>query len=736
MHTLAPLIKDLAMILGVSSLVIILFQKIKQPVVLGYLIAGIILGPFTPIVFIHDTPNIKILSELGVIFLMFSLGLDFNFHKLKRVGLSASITGLIEVILMLGIGMTAGKWIGWSFHQSLFFGAALAISSTTIIIKALEELGLRHKNFAETIFGILIIEDLLAILLLVGLSTVVTTDNIFSISMLWSITKLILVVGSWFLIGYFFVPWIFHKIKYYVNEETLIVVAIALCLSLVYIADEFNYSTALGAFIMGSILAETPLVHRIEHLLKPIRDIFAAVFFVSIGMLIDPKIIFTHLSLILTICAVTIIGKVLVTGLASLLTGQTITTSTRIGFSMAQVGEFSFIIVGLGLALHATNELLYSIIVAVSAITAFTTPYLIRISAPIGEKLEQNLPISLKHIFDNYVATIYKISTPTKKKKFYGRSLFRLLVNSVLVATLFILSSYWLSPKLNEIITILWLTKIISWLIALVLTAPFIWGMLISFRDTVSYSDKYRLISAPAPYIFSWTITIIEIFVLSILYFDNITVMTLVLAMTGILFALLYKQIDKAYQWFEKRLTINLQPPLQQTRYEELAPWNTCLRELEIPRYSLLIGNTLKELQLRERFNINIVAIYRGTMTILGPKSHQILFPFDKIIFLGSEQQIEEFIQQYFTLNYEYEEPKDLLESLSMKIITIKNFKHWIGKSISEITTQETFKILVVGIERKGKEILNPKSSTLLDTDDILYIVGETDNLAQVNNNI
>ncbi len=393
MHELAPLIKDLAIILGIAGFVTWLFQKIRQPVVLGYLVAGIIVGPHTfSSSFVEDIPNIRILSELGVIFLMFSLGLEFSFHKLKNVGKSASVTAFTEVILMLVVGTVTGLTIGWPWHESLFLGAALSISSTTIIIKALEELNLKKQHFTEVIFGVLIVEDLFAILLMVGLSTIVMTNNFFSPAILIAAGKLTLFLGGWFIIGYFLVPPVFQKMMQYSSEETLTVVSVASCLLLVWCAAYFHYSTALGAFIMGAILAETKLVHNIEKVIQPIRNIFAAVFFVSIGMLIDPLVIWQKFPIVLLLCVITILGKLMTTGLGALLTGRKISDSLRIGFSMAQIGEFSFIIAGLGLALHVISDAFYPIIVAVSAITTFTTPYLIKYSGYLANRIDQPHP--------------------------------------------------------------------------------------------------------------------------------------------------------------------------------------------------------------------------------------------------------------------------------------------------------------------------------------------------------
>lgn len=730
MHEVAPLIKDLAIILGVAGFIALLFQKIKQPIVLGYLIAGLIIGPYTPpFKLVSDVASIQTLSELGVIFLMFSLGLEFSFHKLMRVGPSATVTGFVEVIFMLLLGLATGHLIGWSFYDSLFLGAALAISSTTIIIKALEELKLKRKRFAEIIFGVLVVEDLLAILLLVGLSTVVATNNIFSAEMGWAALQLVLVVGSWFIFGYFLIPSLFQKIKYYADEETLIIVSIGLCLGLVCVAAHFHYSTALGAFIMGSILAETPLVHRIEHLIQPVRNIFAAVFFVSVGMLIDPKLIFTHFPLIFLICIVTILGKLIITGFGALLSGQNVSNSIRIGFSMAQIGEFSFIIAGLGVALNATSHLLYPIIIAVSTITTFTTPYLIRFSGYLGPKVERRLPAPIQYALSNYTAWLYQIAANRKGQSLYGKAALRLSINALIIIVIFSATESWLLPKLFEAVERVWLANILTWLLTLVLSSPFIWGMLVSFKKTMPTSSKQILRATPAPYLLSWIATLLEIVILSLTFFDTWLVCLLLILIGAGVFSLVYKQLDKFYHWFEKRLADNLQQNASaHAQYEELAPWDSHLVELEIPRKSALANRPLCEHHLRQRFGINIVGIYRGCKAILGPRGNQELMPFDKLIILGNDDQLERFSQEYLQHSDEAA-PPDVLSNFTLKAILVKDHHAWIGKSIADSNIREQAKGLVVGIERQGARILNPDSSELLLAGDLLLIVGETHHL-------
>jgi CPA2 family monovalent cation:H+ antiporter-2 len=732
MHELAPLIKDLAVILGLASVVTLLCQKIRQPVVLGYLLAGAIIGPYTPPYrLIDDVADIKILSELGVIFLMFSLGLEFSFHKLKRVGFSAGVTGIVVVISMLLLGFGTGQALGWSFYDSLFLGAGLSISSTTIIIKALEELNLKSKRFAEIIFGILVVEDLLAILLLVGLTTIVHTSGIMSWSMLIAMLKLILVVGGWFLLGYFLMPTLFRRIMHYVSEETLTVVSVALCLIMVCVAAYFEYSTALGAFIMGSILAETTLVHRIEHLIQPIRNIFAAVFFVSIGMLINPQLICAELPLVLLICGVTILGSITTAGIGAFLTGQSLNNALRIGFSMGQIGEFSFIIAGLGTTLNVTSSKLYPIIVAVSAVTTFTTPYLIKLSGTLSNKIDQKISARTRYILDSYTTWVYRLMANDNSTAQNPGRLTRFIINGVVVAILFTITKHWVLPRFINIANPD-LAKILSWFTALLLSSPFIWGMLVAFRNQASTYKKtgYRTF-LPMQYLI-WLLAIFEIAFLSITFFETWVVLVLLFLVAILYFRLVYKQLDKSYHWFEKHLMRNLQAKVNyQAYYDQLAPWDTHFIEVEVPRHSPIVGKELNEIQLRQKFGINIVAIYRGTAAILSPRGHQVILPFDKLVLLGSDEQIELFTQQFIHTAFEIENT-NLLENFAQKTVVLKEDSPHVGKSIRDSNIREQTHGLVVGLERKGIRTLNPDSTTILEAGDLLFLVGENEYLKKL----
>jgi monovalent cation:H+ antiporter-2, CPA2 family len=381
---LFPWIQDLAIILGLAGVISLIFKKINQPIILGYLIAGVIVGPYTPpFSLIIDELGVKIWAELGIIFLMFGLGLEFNFTKLRKVGKTAGIAASFEVFLMLLIGFFAGKIAGLPLMDCIYLGSLLTISSTTIIIKSFEELKLSTQRFANIVFGILIVEDLIGILILVGLTTLSLNPDLSSIAIIWAGTKLFVVVGCWIAFGIFLVPPLVNYVGKIATDEILIILCLSLCLGLVVFSTSFNYPAALGSFIMGSIVAESREIERVKKLMKPIQDLFAAIFFVSIGMLLDPIFIIYHWQLILVVTLLTIVGKIISSTLGTLLSGEDFNTSINVGFGLAQIGEFSFIIVGLGVTLGAVGPSLYPVAVSVSILTTFTTPYLIRFARKI-----------------------------------------------------------------------------------------------------------------------------------------------------------------------------------------------------------------------------------------------------------------------------------------------------------------------------------------------------------------
>ena len=732
MH-LAPLIIDLAIILAVAGVMSFVFQKIRQPVVLGYIIAGVIVGPFTPGKLIIDVPTINTLAELGVIFLMFTLGLEFSFRKLLSVGLTAGISAGFEVFFFLAVGYGIGHWLGWSSMDSIFLGAMLAISSTTIIIKALDELKLKNHRFASLIFGILIVEDLFAILLLVGLTTVATSDTFSVVSLLYAGLNLALVVGSWFITGYFVVPRIMTYIGKNGNNEMISLVSIGLCLLLVVLASHLGYSPALGAFIMGSIIAETEIIHRVEELTAPFKDIFGAIFFVSIGMLIDPNIMWEYKEIILVLCIVTIIGKIISTGFGALVSGQSFKNSVQVGMGLAQIGEFSFIIASLGVTLKATSNKLYPIGVAVSLVTTFTTPYLIKYSGAVAQKLEDMLPERVRNGLNRYMVwSEYRRSGHGKNKDII-LLIARWIANGIIVTVIFNLGINALGPYFNFKNEALnkW-SHVFTWLITLAVSSPFIWGMIftskknyLKIRKEKNFFKALIVLSFPI-------LTAVWVGILSTKYFSLRYILPVTTLIIIVAYLALYRKLELYYKWLERTFLETFEPKKSSDEKSHvlpnLAPWDSHLVNIEVHPNANLVNKTLMKAQLRNKHGINIVAIQRGMETIVAPKPHEVILPRDTLIILGTDEQIDRARPDIeIPLNIASKFPSSANYRLRHLKLTDKS--PIVGLTIRESGIREKFHAMVVGIEREHSRIINPDTDFRMQEHDTLWVVGENASL-------
>lgn len=711
------LVEDLAVVLCVAAIVTVLFQKIKQPIVLGYLIAGIIVGPYTPpFSLIDDEAEIKLLAELGVIFLMFSLGLEFTFSKLTKLGLPAAIIGVFEVVFMLVVGFGTGQMLGWSSYESLLLGGALSISSTTIIIKALEEYNLKRFTFAELMVGVLLIEDLLAILLLVFVSTTGSSEHALSYEIFSTSIKLLLVISSWFLVGYFALPYVMRKIQNYINHETLTIISVGLCLFLSSVAVYFNYSAALGAFIMGSILAETPLVHKIETLTLPIRDIFAAVFFVSVGMLINPSLIVSYWSYILLLSVLTIIGKLFSSAIGALLAAQSVSDSLRIGFSMAQIGEFSFIIIGLGSSLIKTDESLYPIIVAISAITTFATPYLIKFGLKISERVESSIPANWQMSLKNYRGWLLPDNNEPNNESWKTNHIIRFCINAIIVAIIFSISAQVIVPRFLSIINLHWPLQLVFWLVIFFIASPFIWAMLFSYQP--KKGSQGRIIR-----LFNWTLTALEVGGFALIYFTFPWVLIPILAILFLFYQLFFQHVQSFYAKLENNLINNLtrKQELDEALLKKLAPWDNELVRIKVSNKFPFVGQTLQESRLRPSFGINIVAIKRALKTLWLPSAQERILPEDELVVLGGMIEIDSFRE--FTQRIEDETVSAEQPRLNIQSLKIDENHLLINRSISDPLLKNYVRGLIVGLDRQGDHILNPPPHTLLQKGDILLFI-------------
>ncbi|MFJ2994117.1 cation:proton antiporter [Pandoraea sp. NPDC087047] len=481
MHHAIDFIQDLAVIMLLAGIVTVIFNRFRQPVVLGYIVAGVIIGPYTPpFALIHDEKTIGILAELGVVFLMFSLGLEFSLRKLARVGVTAFVAAITEIVLMLWIGYEIGRFFGWKAMDSIFLGAMLAVSSTTIIVKALDELGMKRERFAQLIFGVLIVEDVLAIGMIALLSGIAISGQVDASEATFTLGKLLLFMVVSLVVGILLVPRILGYVAKFKSDEMLLVVVLGLCFGFCLLVIQMGYSVALGAFLIGAIMAEARELHTIERLVAPLRDMFSAVFFVTIGLLLDPHVLVTYVWPILVITVAVVIGKIVSCGLGSYLSGQDGRTSMRVGMGLSQIGEFSFIIASLGLSLKVTSDFLYPIAVAVSVITTLLTPYLIKSADPVTGWLGRAMPGRLSYVLGQYTQWLQSIQLTGDSAAIVTivrRIVVSVAINLALVVTIFLGGAFFyrrLAELMSPWVTDPSLQSAVVWGGALVLSLPFL----------------------------------------------------------------------------------------------------------------------------------------------------------------------------------------------------------------------------------------------------------------------
>lgn len=724
---LPNLIADLGLILGAAAIVTLFFKYLKQPLVLGYLIAGFLVGPhFTLLPTIVEKENVQVWAEIGVIILLFSLGLEFSFKKLMKVGGSASIAAMSEIILMLLMGYFTGRAFGWSTMDSIFLGAILSVSSTTIIIRAFEELGVKGQKFAGLVFGVLIVEDLATIVLLVLLSTLAVSQQFAGTEMLFSIMKLGFFLTLWFIAGIFFIPTLLKKIKPVMTDEMLLIISLSLCLLMVFLASEAGFSPALGAFIMGSILAETNQGVKIEHLISSIKDLFGAVFFVSVGMLLDPQILIEYWLPVTVILIVTVVGKLFSSGLGALLSGQPLKTSIQTGLSLAQIGEFSFIIATLGMTLNVTSSFLYPITVAVSAITTFTTPYMIKLSFPLAARVNAMLPKKWKENLDRYSAATQSVSALSNWQLFVRKYIGNTVVHTILSVAVILLSSNYLYPFLQEQSEgALWGT-LLTIVITLIVISPFLHAL--SFRnlydgivqELVSQKTHRNLIFVMRVFRHILALALL-IFLLNKLLSINAAIIALIAVLVAIL--LFGKQIGKSYMRIEERFLINFNKNGGDREVPVLAPWDAHFTEIEVKAESQVVGKTLEELKWRERAGINVAMITRGKIIIHLPSRDTLIYPGDKLYIVGTDTQIRKITsllrpdKSLLNIDDKYQP--------GLEKVLVKKGSMLEGKSLRESNIRELAEGIVVGVERNGERIVNPESNWVFQEGDLIWIVGD-----------
>ena len=722
---LDPLISDLGLILMTAGVAVLLFKKIKQPLVLGYLIAGFLAGnhfDFFPSV--KDIKSVEVWAEIGVIFLLFSLGLEFSFKKLMKVGGTASITAITQIISMIVIGYTVGKWMGWQSMDSIFLGVILSVSSTTIILKTFDELGVKAQKFAGNVIGSLIVQDLVAIVMMVLLSTIAVSRQFSGVALLLSVLKLLFFLTIWFVGGIFFIPTLLKRAKSLLTDEMMLIISIALCLVMVILAANVGFSPALGAFIMGSIIAETTQAEHIEHLVKPVKDLFGAVFFVSVGMLINPETLYEHAIPVMILTFVTVFGQSFSSTIGALLSGQPLKQSVQTGMSLSQIGEFSFIIATLGMTLNVTSSFLYPIVVAVSALTTFTTPFMVKFATPFSEYLTRKLPRKWTKRIERYSANAQAIRSATNWQIVLKAYLTQVMIHSVIIVAVILLSAKFVLP----------LTKgsqfgnVLAALGTLFVISPFLWALSlrrVAVKEVQILMEERRYRGPIVMMVlFRFVLTLIYLgFLLDNFFSPEVAFITFVVAV--ILYAVFPKKLNAQYHKIENHFlkNLNAREIIKNKRSRsDLTPWDGHMTLFDIAKESNIAGKTLEELGIREQMGINIAFIKRGEITVNIPSRNERLFPGDEVCVIGNDAQVEAF-KKYLD-QHEIEVPPSAIETdIVLQQLEINN-EQLIGKSIRESQLREKTNGLVVGIERRGQRILNPESHIILEKDDILWVVG------------
>ena len=738
---LPTLIVDLVVIIIAAGLTTLLFKWLKQPVVLGYLLAGMLAGPTVKMLpTVREVSSIDTWGEIGVIFLLFNLGLDFSIKKLAKVGGTATVGAATVLIGMMFVGYTVGSALGLDRMNCIFLGAMLSMSSTTIIFKAFDEMGLRSRQFAGVVFGILIVEDIFAVLMLVLLSTLAVSRSFEGEELLMNIARLVLFLVGCFVFGIYFIPSMLKAVRKYLNDEMLLIVSIGLCLGLVYIANAMGFSSALGAFMMGAILAETVEAEHIETLVKPVKDLFGAIFFVSVGMLIDVQVLWEYKWYVAILTLVVMMGQLVFGTCGVLLSGRPLKTAIQSGFSLMQIGEFAFILASQGIALKVMEPYMYPVIVAVSVVTIFFTPYMIRLADPAYARIERWLPAGWKRFLDRYTSGSNTIRQQSEWRRFL-HAISRIV--GIYLAVTLVLLFVWLqfvSPLICSLLPGL-KGRIVSLVALLLLMAPLLRAIVMKKNR----SEAFQRLWNDNKYNRGPLVSLIALRILIALALAGVPTAMLLHApplweaaiTVAVIIVMLFSKGVKARSiLIEQHFVSNLsareeesdrRSPVRREFANHLLERDLHLADIEVHADSPTVGLTLKELDFRRKCNVNIVTIIRGGRRINIPGGEERLYPADKLVVVGSDADIRGFLQ-YMTDRYNKATEarrKQKRKEMNIEQFIVVEGSRLVGRSIRESGIRDKSQCLVIGIERGETSLKNPPPSTVFEPGDIVWIVGE-----------
>lgn len=749
MNEIPYLVKDLALILMVAGIVTIIFKKLRQPLVLGYIVAGFLVSPHMPYTMsVIDESDIKTWADIGVIFTLFSLGLDFSFKKIVKMGASPIIATVVIVFSMMMLGISVGHGFGWSKMDCIFLGGMLAMSSTTIIYKAFDDMGLRQQKFAGMVMSVLILEDILAIVMMVMLSAIAGGSNPDGEQMLGSIVKIGFFLVLWFIVGIFAIPWFLRSVRKLVNNETLLIVALGLCCGMAVLSTKVGFSSAFGAFVMGSILAETVEAEKIIKLVEPVKNLFGAIFFVSVGMLVDPKILVEYALPILALVCTILVGQAILGTLGFMLGGESLKSAMRCGFSMSQIGEFSFIIASLGLSLGVISNFLYPVVVAVSVITTFLTPYMIRLATPTYLVMEKHLPDKLINVLNHFAMSHPSTTQQSKWKSLLKQMTINTVAYSILSAAVITLMFTFVLPFMRSLFPgwrLHWYANAITGLLTIIIIAPFLRAIVMK----KNHSNEWKRLWVESsinriPLLF--TIFVRFVIALGFIFYicNYLTRFTNALM---IIIGVVVVSLMIASRWTKKRSikmervfihNLRSRDIMAQVNGEKkplyeghLLDRDIHISEFEVPVDSTWGGKSLQQLHLRQRFGIDMSSIMRGSQRLNIPNGETIIFPGDKLQVIGNDEQLQKFATSIAQDIY----PEDLeIEKREMKLrqLIISSKSEFCGKSLIESGIRDKYNCMVVGLEEGQENLTKIAPSYAFQKGDILWIVGEESDLQKI----
>ena len=734
MSSLPPIVLDLAIILITAGVITVIFKWLKQPLVLGYIGAGFFIGPYFPwFPAITDDTDIHVWSDIGIVFLMFALGLEFSIKKLKKVGATGAITALTELAIMFVLGNMLGHILGMGHMDCIFLGCMLSISSTTIIIKSFDDLKLKQQKFTNTVTAVLVVEDLVAVLLLVILSTLSVSKSFNGGELALSMVKLVFFLIVWFTFGIFLIPTFLRWMRRWMTEETLCIVAVGLCFGMVVLADFAGFSTALGAFVMGAILAETIEADVIHRIITPIKNLFGAVFFVSVGMLVNPGVLVKYIGPILAIAGTVIVFKSAAATLGITLSGKPLKTAMQGGFCFCQIGEFSFIIAGLGLSFGVIDANLYPIIVSVSILTTFVTPYMIKAGLPAYEWVYPKLPERVKKAMEQY-STSSRVTTHEKKlSDFVKKQLTSILLYGVILLALAFLSFHLLKPALNGLFDSwgaapIW-GNLLGMLITLTIMAPFLWALAVKnvnrdrVRKMLQTYNHSQVAVIPllalryflALFFVGWVVSKYVHLAVGLLF---------VIAIVVVLVVLLSRRATDFYNRIEDRFVANFNQRQAQHSFQipESLEKNFLMERMVVTPYSPLAGQSLSNTRLRQDYHVNVVTVERAGKVYDLPDKDMLIMPTDRLTLLGNEDQLAR------ARTVVEVEPDMLIHDHSDHEINTYRLEvtadsPLVGIDIRNSGFMTKYNAMVIGIERANNYMVNPMAETRFESGDVVWFV-------------